>query len=380
MDVTSEKTKDSWDSSNQGDQRELSDDGMKQGEDSEIRSTREAKGNHLNIIHVRIVFDRNLWFLIPNGNKKLFKTIKESYGIEAFDKKTKISSYFWGKGSIEISSNETTHILDSVYYQARLGRNVLSLKTLINQGFEVTFEGTMCVVTKPYMVFVEHKVKEDERAVEDYVNDERKSNIKWNDVDHIDNVSVLWNHFEQTEIKDRQEDIKKRGGKGKKIELSGEPEKVTTLEEMVTLLDLIEHVHISLLNKETLRKRFDEMVKWFIKGVLKQSSSWPPIIDNQVISLYDLYLSVRINGRKEKVSINNFWILLAADLGLDSRKGYKLMFIYNEYFDPMEWFYQTMKNIKEQQVSYTFEEGESSAKQQGGIHDSKMKATYNSRK
>ncbi|KAL8226330.1 hypothetical protein R6Q57_016162 [Mikania cordata] len=161
----------------------------------------------------------------------------------------------------------------------------------------------MCVVTKPYMVFVEHKVKEDKRAVEDYVNDERRSNIKWNDVDHLDNVSVLWNHFEQMEIMDRQEDIKKRDGKGKEIESSSESEKVTTLEEMVTLLDLIEHVHISLLNKETLRKRFDEMVKWFIKGVLKQSSSWPPIIDYQVISLYDLYLSVRINGGKEKAEV-----------------------------------------------------------------------------
>ncbi|KAD6118660.1 hypothetical protein E3N88_09931 [Mikania micrantha] len=207
-------------------------------------------------------------------------------------------------------------------------------------------------------------LNEDKRVVEDYVNDERKSNIKWNDVDHLDNVSVLRNHLDQMEIKDRQEDIKKRDGKGKDIELTSEPEKITTLEEMVTLLDLMEHVHVSLLNKETLRKRFDEMVKWFIKGVLKQSSSWPPIIDNQFISLYDLYLSVRINGGKEKVSINNFWILLAADLGLDSRKGYKLMFIYNEYLDPMEWFNKITKTRMEQQGSYTFEQGESSGRAQ----------------
>ncbi|KAD4586037.1 hypothetical protein E3N88_23638 [Mikania micrantha] len=166
------------------------------------------------------------------------------------------------------------------------------------------------------------------------------------------------------EIKDQQEEIKRKDGKGKEIEFTNEPEKITTLEEMVTLLDLMEHVHVSLLNKEMLRKRFDEMVKWFIKGILKQTHSWPPIIDNQVISLYDLYLSVRINGGKEKVSINNFWILLAADLGLNSRKGYKLMFIYNEYLDPMEWFYKISKNRREQQGLYTFEQGESSGKVQ----------------
>ncbi|KAD6796588.1 hypothetical protein E3N88_07484 [Mikania micrantha] len=122
-------------------------------------------------------------------------------------------------------------------------------------------------------------IKEDEKASEEYVTEERKSNIKWNDVDHLDNISVMWDHFEQMEIKDRQGQIKKENGKG-------------------------------------------------------------------------------------KVNDNNLWVLLTADMGLDSRKGYKLMFIYNEYLDLLEWIYKDMKSRKKQQGVYTFEAGESSSKKQ----------------
>ncbi|KAD5317595.1 hypothetical protein E3N88_17541 [Mikania micrantha] len=64
------------------------------------------------------------------------------------------------------------------------------------------------------------------------VTEERKSNIKWNDVDHLDNISVMWDHFEQMDIKDRQEQIKKENGKGKEIEPNIETGRITTLEEM----------------------------------------------------------------------------------------------------------------------------------------------------
>ncbi|KAL8232266.1 hypothetical protein R6Q57_002044 [Mikania cordata] len=45
----------------------------------------------------------------------------------------------------------------------------------------------------------------------------------------------------------------------------------------------------------------------------------------------------------------------------NSRKGYKLMFIYNEYLDLMEWFYKNVKESKRQHGIYTFEGGEGSS-------------------
>ncbi|KAD4584369.1 hypothetical protein E3N88_21970 [Mikania micrantha] len=205
----------------------------------------------------------------------------------------------------------------------------------VRPGFEVTFEGTMCVIAKPYMVFVEHNVKEDEKASKEYVTEARNSNIKWNDVDHLDNISKMWDHFEQMEIKDQPELIKKEKGKGNELEQTLEIERITTLEEMKIFLDLLDSVNINQWNKWTLRNKFEEMVK-----------------------------CVHINGGKEKVNNNNFWVLLAGDMGLDSWKGYKLMFIYNEYLDLMEWFYKNVKERKKQHGIYIFEAGEGSSKEQ----------------
>ncbi|KAD5802763.1 hypothetical protein E3N88_14123 [Mikania micrantha] len=213
----------------------------------------------------------------------------------------------------------------------------------------------MCVITKPFMVCVEHKVKEDVKASEDYVTKERKSSIKWNDVDHLDNISVMWDHFEQMDIKDQQEQIKRENGKGKEIEPNIETGKITTLEEMEIFLDLLGSININRLNKWTIRKKFEDMVIWFIKNVVKQQSLWPPKIDNQVVKLYDLDFKCINQWWKGKGERNKLWVLLAADTGFDSRKGYKLMFIYNEYLDLMEWLYKNMKSRKKQQGIYTFE-------------------------
>ncbi|KAD3337897.1 hypothetical protein E3N88_33418 [Mikania micrantha] len=168
----------------------------------------------------------------------------------------------------------------------------------------------------------DHKSSSMESLCIEYVTEERKSNMKWNDVDHLDNISVMWDHFKQMDIKDQHEQIKKENGKGKEIEPNIETGKITILEEMEIFLDLHGSININRLNKWTIRKKFEDMVIWFIKNVVNQQSLWPPKIDNQVVNLYDLYLSVQINGGKEKVNENNFWILLAADMGFDSRKGY----------------------------------------------------------
>ncbi|KAL8197680.1 hypothetical protein R6Q57_024328 [Mikania cordata] len=165
-------------------------------------------------------------------------------------------------------------------------------------------------------------------------------------------------------IKDQQEEMKRKSDKGKEIESDGEFGRISTVDEMVVFLDLLNSVGVNLLNTVSLRKKFEEMVKWFIKYVIKQPSSWPPMIENQIVNLYDLNLSVQINGGKDAVTTHNFWVLMAADMGLDSRKGYKLMLTYNTYLDLMEWFYKNLKERKSQQGIYTFNMGESSTKDQ----------------
>ncbi|KAD2392795.1 hypothetical protein E3N88_39772 [Mikania micrantha] len=79
----------------------------------------------------------------------------------------------------------------------------------------------------------------------------------------------MWDHFKQMEIKDRQEEMKRKYDKGKEIESNIEFKRISTLKEIVVFLDLLKYVNISLLNKVSLTKKFEEMVKWFIKSVIK---------------------------------------------------------------------------------------------------------------
>ncbi|KAD4385287.1 hypothetical protein E3N88_25455 [Mikania micrantha] len=206
---------------------------------------------------------------------------------------------------------------------------------------------------------------DDEEATDATILNARKKMAveKFRDLLHNRRKSRTFKHHlceycNQSEIEDRKEEIKMENGKGKEMEPNFETGRITNLEEMVIFLDLLGSVDINRLNKWTLRKKFEEMVKWFIKGIVKQQSPWPPVVENQIVSLYDLYISVHINGGKEKVNEHNFWV---ADMGLNSKKSYNLMLIYNEYLDMMVWFYKTLKGRKEQPCMYNFEEGESSA-------------------
>ncbi|KAD6454365.1 hypothetical protein E3N88_09071 [Mikania micrantha] len=72
-------------------------------------------------------------------------------------------------------------------------------------------------------------------------------------------------------------------------------------------------------------------------------------------------MSVQLNGGKDKVTKNEFWPLIAADMEMDSRKGFQLMLQYDEHLKMMHWYYTNLKKKRQEEPGlFTVEEGQSS--------------------
>ncbi|KAD2804888.1 hypothetical protein E3N88_38265 [Mikania micrantha] len=205
-------------------------------------------------------------------------------------------------------------------------------------------------------------VKEDEIATSLYAKEEGNSKIKFKYVEKLDDTSELLNYFNTLDLEEQKEDRRKKNGKGKEILNEGTQE-VNDIQEMVVFIDLLKVINISLLDEESIRRKFNNMVRWFLKYVIKQKLIWPPKIGDEVVDLYDLYMEVQLNGGRTKVTQEKFWPYISIDLGLKLIQPYKLMMLYNEYLDIMDWYYNNIKKRKEEVGIVLFEEGGSSSMQ-----------------
>ncbi|KAD4179547.1 hypothetical protein E3N88_28138 [Mikania micrantha] len=238
--------------------------------------------------------------------KGLFNSLKLSHGIETRLTKRNVKAYILGKGKVEISCNGTKLSVKKVYHTPKLGRNVLSMNMLAAQGYKVTITGTMCTITKPN--------QRKEKVTQDF-------SVKWYDVNKLSETEIMWNHFEQMEKIKRMKD----DGKCKEPIEGPTTKDVKSIEDMVIFLDLLTALNENLLQEEFVKIKFNKMVKWFNKDVIKKGDFWVPIMEEGEVDLYHLYMSVQLNGGKDKVTKNEFWPLLATDMGMNPRKGFELM-------------------------------------------------------
>ncbi|KAD1261144.1 hypothetical protein E3N88_43093 [Mikania micrantha] len=81
--------------------------------------------------------------------RNTFFKLKESFGIESNFGKRNSNGYILGKGSVMIKSSGIDFKIKDVFYTPSFKRNILSMRMLIDQGFEITFHGTNCSIIKP---------------------------------------------------------------------------------------------------------------------------------------------------------------------------------------------------------------------------------------
>ncbi|KAK9047890.1 hypothetical protein SSX86_033148 [Deinandra increscens subsp. villosa] len=144
----------------------------------------------------------------------------------------------------------------NVFYAPSFDKNILSATELCNQGFEVTFEGSKCYLTR------EREVSEDTHSGDTSVDDDAEKGK------------------EQEHFKALDEEISKnlRGihaGKGKEIVLFTPC--VNSMDECMTFMDLLKIMWISAMEEDKIKDEFGRAVKWFNRKYLKQKKPFPAL-------------------------------------------------------------------------------------------------------
>ncbi|KAD5507414.1 hypothetical protein E3N88_15117 [Mikania micrantha] len=155
------------------------------------------------------------------------------------------------------------------------------------------------------------------REIKGNAKESKKSpvgSLKGTNVDKICDTEIMWKYFEEMDLNDQKIKRMKDYGKGKEPIEEPTTKDVESVEDMVIFLDLLTALNENLLQEESIKIKFNKMVKWFNKYVTKKGDFWVPIMEEGEIDLYHLYMSVQVNGGKDKVTKNEFWPLIATDM------------------------------------------------------------------
>ncbi|GJZ95155.1 ARID DNA-binding domain-containing protein [Tanacetum coccineum] len=119
--------------------------------------------------------------------------------------------------------------------------------------------------------------------------------------------------------------------------------KVNSFKRFISFLDLIKNDSIVFKNWEVLRKRFEDMIKWFYLIYLKQDvlEPLPPVIGNVKIDLLGLYKMVDSMGGYLSVSFGNRWKEVAVIHGLTEAHEEDLKACYKRTIDMVKFCYDT---------------------------------------
>ncbi|GJY04126.1 ARID DNA-binding domain-containing protein [Tanacetum coccineum] len=120
--------------------------------------------------------------------------------------------------------------------------------------------------------------------------------------------------------------------------------KVNSFKRFISFLDLIKKDSIVFKNWEVLRKRFEDMIKWFYLIYLKQDvlEPLPPVIGNVKIDLLGLYKMVDSMGGYLSVSFRNRWKEVAIIHRLTKAYEEDLNACYKRTIDIVKFCYDTI--------------------------------------
>ncbi|GKB65847.1 ARID DNA-binding domain-containing protein, partial [Tanacetum coccineum] len=186
--------------------------------------------------------------------------------------------YTHGIGGIELTTKDTSYTIPYVLYVPEININVLSMKQLILQGFEVEIMGDKCNITHMFDPINGKKDKKDQsERMEDGLNGQ-----------------------DQIEVN------------GKMVSL-----KVHTIEEFIQFMELMNTNKIAYKHKEVFTRKFNDTLKWFHKTKAGKDleGKLPPKISNVEICLFDFYKFINNCRGYGKVSQTGEWMEIAKYYG-----------------------------------------------------------------
>ncbi|GJT50636.1 ARID DNA-binding domain-containing protein [Tanacetum coccineum] len=236
-------------------------------------------------------------------SKHLLYKMKECFFVE--EHKSNLL-YTHGIGGIELTTEDTSYTIPYVSYVPEININVLSMKQLILQGFEVEIIGDKCNITH---MFDPINGKKDNKSQSERMEDGR------NGQDHIE-------------------------VNGKMVSL-----KVHTIEEFIQFMELMNTNKISYKHKEVFTRKFNDTLKWFhnAKAGKDLEGKLPPKISNVEICLFNLYKFVNNCGGYGKISQTSEWMEIARYYGFLIYCDEDLKKIFEDYLLHLQTYYEFAK-------------------------------------
>jgi hypothetical protein len=266
---------------------------------------------------------------------------------------------FEGKGSSLINTNGETILVKSVHYMPRFGRNILSLRQLGIDGFDITIMGMVCYIKRASVdkSITDHKLRNTRCFIcgfyghfqnrcnkeEEVLLMAKKENSRRHMIDEEtwvkdkSETEKLWDYFEQIDLERIKEEEKMNQGKKKMVY----PNQFLDIEDCMHFLELVE-THINF-NTECFKneERFNQMLKCFFKNHMKYKDFRPiPPIDKEgyAINLLKLYMAVKEMGGFEAVTSWDAWEEVSIKIGHRDREGERMKDVYEKYLEVIGWF------------------------------------------
>ncbi|GJU67717.1 ARID DNA-binding domain-containing protein [Tanacetum coccineum] len=251
----------------------------------------------------------NFWYVNStiskhmSPSKHLLYKMKECFFVE--EHKSNLL-YTHGIGGIKLTTEDTSYTIPYVSYVPEININVLSMKQLILQGFEVEIMGDKCNITHMFDPINGKKDKKSQsERKEDGLNDQ-----------------------DQIEVN------------GKMVSL-----KVQTIEEFIQFMKLMNTDNISYKHKEVFTRKFNDTLKWFHKTKAGKDleGKLPPKISNVEICLFDFYKFVNNCGGYGKISQAGEWMEIAMYYGFPNYCDEDLKKTFEDYLLLPHTYYEFAK-------------------------------------
>ncbi|GJY23447.1 ARID DNA-binding domain-containing protein [Tanacetum coccineum] len=257
----------------------------------------------------------------------LFHETKECFFLE--EHKSNLL-YTHGIGGIELTTKDTNYTIPYVSYVPEININVLSMKQLILQGFEVEIMGDKCNITHMFDPI---------NGIKDSKTQSERMEDGLNGQDHIEvNEKMM-------------------------------PLKVHTIEEFIQFMELMNTNKISYKHKEVFTRKFNDTLKWFHNAKTGKDLEWkpPPKISNVEICLFDFYKFVNNCGGYGKISQTGVWMEISSYYRFPSYCDEDLKKFFEDYLLHPQTYYEFTKGRQgEGRKPNKYTEGLGTFKDQGG--------------
>ncbi|KAJ0802327.1 putative transcription factor interactor and regulator CCHC(Zn) family [Helianthus annuus] len=288
-----------------------------------------------------------IWYVNPtfnhhfSGNINAFKRVKHMMGVET---RSGMNNFLFirGVGSVDLKTGNETLNIQSVYYSPEIDRNVLSLDQLTLQGFTVKRSGDKCKIYPMFSIPVINSINDKTGLTkeEELGANEKRRLQEMGTVDEQFKEEYLNSYFETLNVSDENE-----YDWNLLILRALEFNEFADCKALIDMLDDREYVFKY---KTDLQKKFEEMVRWFLKVYMGTTSRpIPPLSPSQrKIDLLSLFILVMRDGGYREITTENTWPIVAKDLGFDYKDGDYIRIIYAMYLDILEYYYK-FKSLQE---------------------------------